>query len=114
MDDEQMDEAQMRALSDEMLGVYNRHDIEAWVEHLTEDVLWTEPTLPEPAHGKQAVAAALRDTFTAFPDLQVRDLTAYPTSRARPRSSPGRCPARYRADGERHAHPIFGCHSSSI
>ena len=73
-----LSEAQMRELSDEMLDVYNRHDIETWVEHLTEDVVWTEPTLPEPAHGKQAVAAALRDTFTAFPDLRVSDLKVYP------------------------------------
>ena len=78
MNAEQMTEAQMRALSDEMLGVYNRHDVAAWVEHLTDDIVWTEPTLPEPARGRQAVAAALADTFTAFPDLQVRDLTVYP------------------------------------
>ena len=73
-----LSEAQMRDLSDEMLDVYNRHDIEAWVEHLTDDVVWTEPTLPEPAHGKQAVAAALKDTFTAFPDLRVSHLKVYP------------------------------------
>lgn len=78
MDAEQMTAAQMRALSDEMLELYNRHDVVAWVEHLTDDVVWTEPTLPEPARGKQAVAAALKDTFTAFPDLQVRDLKQYP------------------------------------
>ena len=73
-----MSEARMRELSDEMLDVYNRHDIDTWVEHLTEDVVWTEPTLTEPARGKQAVAAALKDTFTAFPDLRVSDLVVYP------------------------------------
>jgi steroid delta-isomerase-like uncharacterized protein len=73
-----LSEAQMRELSDEMLDVYNRHDIETWVEHLTEDVVWTEPTLPEPARGRQAVAAALKDTFTAFPDVRVSDLVVYP------------------------------------
>jgi steroid delta-isomerase-like uncharacterized protein len=78
MSTEQLTEAQMRALSDELLDVYNRHDVETWVEHLTDDVVWTEPTLPEPARGKQEVATALRDTFTAFPDLRVRDLKMYP------------------------------------
>lgn len=73
MSPQQLTEAQMRELSDEMRGVYNRHDIGMWVEHLTDDVVWTEPTLPAPVHGKQAVAAALQDTFTAFPDLQVLD-----------------------------------------
>ena len=64
-------EAQMRALADEMLDAYNRHDVEVLVERHTDDVVWTEPTLPAPARGKEAVAAAMRDTFTAFPDLQV-------------------------------------------
>lgn len=67
----QLTEAQMRVLGDELLDAYNRHDVEALIAHHTDDVVWTEPTLPTPAHGKAEVAAALRDTFTAFPDLQV-------------------------------------------
>ena len=77
MSAEPLTDAQMRALSDEMLDVYNRHDIGAWLEHLTEDVVWTEPTLPGPARGRPAVAVALTDTFTAFPDLRVGDLRVY-------------------------------------
>ena len=64
-------EAQMRALADELLDAYNRHDVDALLPHYTDDVVWTEPTLPAPAHGKREVAAALKDTFTAFPDLHV-------------------------------------------
>lgn len=78
MSGETMTEEQMRALSGEMLDLYNRHDIVGWVEHLTDDVVWTEPTLPEPARGRAAVTEALRDTFTAFPDLRVGDLRMYP------------------------------------
>jgi steroid delta-isomerase-like uncharacterized protein len=73
-------EAQMRALSDELLEVYNRKDIDAILQHFSEDVVWDEPTLPAPARGRAEVRAALEDTFTAFPDLQVpRDsFTLYP------------------------------------
>ena len=78
MDADQLTEAQMRALSDEMLGLYNRHDVVAWVERLTDDVVWTEPTLPEPARGKPAVAASLTRDLRGCPDLQVRDLKQYP------------------------------------
>ena len=67
----QLSEAEMRALAGELLDAYNRHDVEALLEHHADDIVWTEPTLPAPARGKVAVAAALRDTFTAFPDLQV-------------------------------------------
>jgi steroid delta-isomerase-like uncharacterized protein len=71
MSTSQLTEAQMRALADELLDSYNRHDVEALLEHYTDDVVWTEPTLPAVARGKAAVAASLRDTFTAFPDLEV-------------------------------------------
>ena len=67
----QLTEAQIRAMGEELLDAYNRHDVEALLEHYTDDVVWTEPTLVAPARGKTAVAAALRDTFTAFPDLEV-------------------------------------------
>lgn len=66
-----MTEEQMRAFADELLEVYNRKDIDAIARHFTEDVVWNEPTLPAPARGQAAVRAALEDTFTAFPDLEV-------------------------------------------
>ncbi|MFM6849749.1 MAG: ester cyclase [Terrabacter sp.] len=73
-------EAQMRALADELLDAYNRHDVDALLPHYTDDVVWTEPTLPAPARGRREVAAALKDTFTAFPDLHVgtEDFALYP------------------------------------
>lgn len=64
-------EAQLHTVATDMLEAYNRHDVGVILEHLTDDVVWTEPTLPEPARGKDAVKASLQDTFTAFPDLQV-------------------------------------------
>jgi steroid delta-isomerase-like uncharacterized protein len=71
MNDADLSEAQMRTMAEEMLADYNRHDVDAVVAHLADDVVWTEPDLLAPAHGRPAVAAALRDTFTAFPDLRV-------------------------------------------
>lgn len=67
----QLTEAQMRAVGKEMLEAWNRHDIEAILERLQEDVLWTDPSLEAPVHGKEAVRASLKDTFTAFPDFHV-------------------------------------------
>jgi steroid delta-isomerase-like uncharacterized protein len=64
-------EAQMRATADKLLEAWNRHDIEGILEHLHPDVVWTDPTLEAPAHGKEAVRTALKNTFTAFPDFHV-------------------------------------------
>jgi steroid delta-isomerase-like uncharacterized protein len=64
-------ETQMRGVASELLEAWNRHDIDAILEHVHPDVVWTEPTLEAPAHGKEAVRAALKNTFTAFPDLHV-------------------------------------------
>ncbi len=54
-----------------MLEAWNRHDVEEILEHLHPDVVWTDPTLEAPAHGKEAVRATLKNTFTAFPDFHV-------------------------------------------
>lgn len=66
-----MTEAQMHAVSEAMFRAWNDHDIEAILAHLADDVVWSEPSLDEPARGKPAVAADLKDTFTTFPDLQL-------------------------------------------
>lgn len=72
-------EAQMRATADKLLAAWNRHDIEAILEHLHPDVVWADPTLEAPAHGKEAVRAALKNNFTAFPDfhLPAEDFVLY-------------------------------------
>lgn len=72
-------EAQMRSFAGEVLDAWNRHDIEAILEHLHPDVVWIEPTLEAPAHGKEAVRALLKNNFTAFPDfhLPAEDFVLY-------------------------------------
>lgn len=75
-----MTETQMRAVSETLFQVWNTHDVEGILEHLTDDVVWAEPTLEEPARGKEAVAADLKDTFTAFPDLRLlEDFQLFPS-----------------------------------
>jgi steroid delta-isomerase-like uncharacterized protein len=61
----------IRSVADSMVQAWNDHDIEAMLEHLTDDVVWAEPTLEEPIRGKAAVAAHVKDTLGAFPDLMV-------------------------------------------
>lgn len=64
-------EAQMRAAAEKLLDEWNRHDIEAILEHLHPEVVWTDPTLEAPVRGKEAVRKELKNTFTAFPDFHV-------------------------------------------
>lgn len=66
-------EAEIRAVASRMLEAWNNHDVEAILENVHPDVVWTTPTLPEPARGKEAVRKELRNTFTAFPDFHVAD-----------------------------------------
>jgi steroid delta-isomerase-like uncharacterized protein len=66
-----------------MLEAWNLHDIEAILEQLHPEVVWTDPTLEAPVHGKEAVRASLKDTFTAFPDFHVpaEDFEVYPDAK---------------------------------
>lgn len=66
-----LSDTEMRAVGARLLEAWNTHDIETILEHLDADVLWTDPTLPEPVRGKEAVRKELKNTFTAFPDLHL-------------------------------------------
>jgi steroid delta-isomerase-like uncharacterized protein len=81
--DTPLTEAQMRATADKLLEAWNLHDIEGILEHLHPDVVWTDPTLEAPAHGKEAVRTVLKNTFTAFPDFHVptEDFEIYPDAK---------------------------------
>ena len=63
-------EAQMRQMAERSLNGWNDQDVDAILAELADDITWSDPSLPETLHGKEAVAASLRDTFTAFPDLE--------------------------------------------
>lgn len=64
-------EEQLRSLNDELFEAWNRHDIEGVLQRLHPDVLWIDPSLDEPAHGKVGAAASMANTFTAFPDFHL-------------------------------------------
>ena len=73
-------EAQMRDMAERSLHGWNNQDVDAILDGLADDIVWADPSLPETLHGKEAVAASLLDTFTAFPDLDfpVEDWAVFP------------------------------------
>jgi steroid delta-isomerase-like uncharacterized protein len=62
---------ELLALSTDVLGRWNAHDVDGLVGHLADDVVWTFPLQEGPLHGRAAVREDLEDMFTAFPDLQI-------------------------------------------
>src|SRR5690606_18912993 len=61
--------AEIRRLVEGFAKALNAHDLDAALEYLTDDVVWTHPFTVEPLHGKAAVRADLAETFRSFPDL---------------------------------------------
>jgi steroid delta-isomerase-like uncharacterized protein len=64
-----MTEAEILAQAEAVFRAMNDHDVEGLLEHLTDDVVWTEPG--QPLRGKEAVAARQKEKFEAFPDMHV-------------------------------------------
>ncbi len=55
------------------MAAWNACDVNAMAELVTEDVVWADPALPEPARGVRAVQEFMRVTCRAFPDLRFGD-----------------------------------------
>jgi len=55
------------------LEAWNRHDADALAGLITEDVVWEDPALREPARGAPAVQEFMRVSVRAFPDLSFAD-----------------------------------------
>jgi len=51
------------------LAAWNAHDPKAVCACATDDVVWVDPALPEPARGHSGLAQFVRDSCMAFPDL---------------------------------------------
>ncbi len=51
------------------VAAWNGCDTTAIAELVTEDIVWADPALAEPARGVPAVQQFMRDSFRAFPDL---------------------------------------------
>jgi steroid delta-isomerase-like uncharacterized protein len=52
------------------VAAWNGCDTDAMAELLTDDIVWADPALPEPARGIPAVQEFMRNSFLAFPDLR--------------------------------------------
>jgi steroid delta-isomerase-like uncharacterized protein len=66
----QAQELSLRDFAQRYAAAWNGNDVDAMAGLLTEDIVWSDPALPEPAHGVAAVQQFMRDSFRAFPDLR--------------------------------------------
>jgi steroid delta-isomerase-like uncharacterized protein len=60
---------ELEALVERMAAGWNRGDLEFFVSNLTDDVVWDDPAMPEPAVGREAVRAFGESVLRAFPDF---------------------------------------------
>jgi steroid delta-isomerase-like uncharacterized protein len=67
------------------LEVWNAHDADAVAAFCTEDIVWSDPGLPEPVTGRSGVRAFVQATAQAFPDFHVEELEPPFLSPAAPR-----------------------------
>jgi len=51
-------------------AAWNGCDTDAMAQLITEDIVWADPAMPEPARGVAAVQEFMRTSFRAFPDLR--------------------------------------------
>jgi len=62
--------SELRGFVDRYLNAWNACDPDAMAQLLTDDIVWADPALPEPARGVTAVQEFMRTSCRAFPDLR--------------------------------------------
>jgi steroid delta-isomerase-like uncharacterized protein len=60
----------LRGFSERYISAWNAHDPAAVAACATEDVIWDDPGLAEPAQGRAELAAFVQMGVTAFPDYE--------------------------------------------
>lgn len=60
----------LESFGERYLAAWNSHDPEAVAACATEDVVWVDPALPQPARGHAELADFVVSGCTAFPDLR--------------------------------------------
>ena len=60
---------QLRDFVSRYEAAWNGRDSSAMVPLVTDDIVWADPALPEPARGPAAVQQFMEDSWRAFPDL---------------------------------------------
>ncbi len=58
------------SFTDRYQAAWNGYDTDAMAQLITEDIVWADPALPEPARGVAEVQEFMRASFRAFPDLR--------------------------------------------
>ena len=65
-----VDEQVGREFAEQYLEAWNSHDAERIEPLVTDDIVWLDPALPEPARGVEEVKEFMRVSWVAFPDLR--------------------------------------------
>jgi steroid delta-isomerase-like uncharacterized protein len=60
---------EVQAFTERYSAAWNGCDVDAMAQMVTDDIVWADPALPEPARGIPAVQEFMRVSFHAFPDL---------------------------------------------
>jgi steroid delta-isomerase-like uncharacterized protein len=60
----------MRGFTERYTAAWNACDTDAMAQLVTEDVVWADPALPQPARGVAEVQEFMRASFRGFPDLR--------------------------------------------
>jgi len=64
------DTSTLAAFCERYLAAWNGRDAEAMAPLVTDDIVWHDPAMPEPARGIPAVQEFMRMSWGAFPDLR--------------------------------------------
>jgi steroid delta-isomerase-like uncharacterized protein len=62
--------AELREFVDRYIAAWNECDTDAMAQLVTDDIVWADPALQEPARGIPAVQEFMRVSVRAFPDLR--------------------------------------------
>jgi steroid delta-isomerase-like uncharacterized protein len=65
-----LDERFAREFTERYGEVWSSHDADKIEPLVTEDIVWLDPALPEPARGVEEVKEFMRTSWAAFPDLR--------------------------------------------
>ena len=65
-----LDEQFAREFAERYIEAWNSHDADQMEPLVSEDIVWLDPALPEPARGLGEVKEFMRTSWAAFPDLR--------------------------------------------
>lgn len=73
---QQLDPVFVERWGSRLAEAWNAHDPDAVAQLCTEDVVWSDPAMPSPADGRDAVREFVAFTFSHFPDFRVEERDA--------------------------------------